>query len=53
MNIDREVIESVVMLLNLALGAEENPFGVFHNEATDMVGTLELLLMANWKEELA
>jgi hypothetical protein len=44
MNVEREVIEAVVRLLNKALGADENPFGIDHNEATDVVSHLELLL---------
>lgn len=44
MNVERKIIESVVVLLNKALAAEGDVFGVDHNEATDVVGHLELLL---------
>lgn len=52
MNIDREIVEAVVRLLNTALNAEGDVFGVDHNEATDVVGTLELLLLAALKEAI-
>ena len=44
MNIDRETVEAVVRLLNKAMTAECDVFGVDHNEVTDVVGSLEILL---------
>ena len=44
MEVEREVIEAAVRLLNKALGAEGDTFGVDYNEATDVVSHLECLL---------
>lgn len=49
MDVERDIIEAVVRLLNKALGAEGDVFGVDHNEAMDVVGHLEIRLMEELK----
>lgn len=42
--VERDIVEAAARLLSKALSAEGDVFGVDHNEATDVVGHLELLL---------
>ena len=44
MRIKREIIESIIDLLNTALNAECDAFGISHNEAIDILNILELLI---------
>lgn len=40
-----ETVSAIVTFLNLGLNADDgNPFGIWHNDVTDLVGSLELML---------
>jgi hypothetical protein len=43
-NLPVETVQEIVDTLNLGLNAEGDAFGIWHNNVTDLVGTLEVLI---------
>lgn len=39
-----KVIKELKRITDIAMSAEENPFGVYHNDATDAIGNAEILI---------
>lgn len=37
-------LKEMSRLMNVAMSAEENPFGIHHNDATDAIGVAEVLI---------
>jgi len=48
-NISRELIEDAVKVIEEAFSADENPFGILHNLATDTLSRLETVLLLEKK----